>query len=528
MNQFLGNLHKGNAYTRNMAASNSSTGSLLLDYFSNMGSYRNRHIEEVFADVSAAFGEDPLNTTKAILYNRMITRRVRGFVETDEIQRGQGNKDESRKAFAWIAFNYPEYFPSLLFLWVSVGYWKDLWDSELAYYLRAEDVYYVVEYGLNNDFHRGLLAKYLPKIRSAKYTKNDRHTYLNAFARGLCEYLGWTEREYRLFKSDPDNTAHLWQRQMSANDWDEIDFNTIPGKALNWAVSQSGRDDYNWIERHDLAQDFMTWLDKQSTVKFTGYPHELYKAAFAKQSMSLMQKVTYDKQFEQLLSYLEITQNVWVALDRSWSMFMESSKVNGVYAGEIADSLAITFSTANTGAFKDHVVMFGSTSKIKKISGSFTDKALQLKNVTPMGSTNFQSVIDEIVRVRQANPEIPIEDYPTVLLVVSDMQFNPTGTVQTNYERAMDKLQAVGLPKITCIWWQVNGHYGEDYASTTDDRGTILLSGFDGSILSQLLGYDFVDKGTGERVGISEVDPHEAMLATLDQEVLNVVEYIVT
>ena len=54
--------------------------------------------------------------------------------------------------------------------------------------------------------------------------------------------LGWTEREYRKFKSDPANTAHEFQRQMCADQWDEIEFDRIPGRALFGLVSRQGKD----------------------------------------------------------------------------------------------------------------------------------------------------------------------------------------------------------------------------------------------------------------------------------------------
>ena len=60
-----------------------------------------------------------------------------------------------------------------------------------------------------------------------------------------------------------------------------------------------------------------------------------------------------------------------------------------------------------------------------------------------MGGTNFLSVIKRIVEIRKNNPSIPLEDYPQTLLVVSDMQFNPTGGLDTNYQRSKAMLLEV-------------------------------------------------------------------------------------
>jgi hypothetical protein len=155
------------------------------------------------------------------------------------------------------------------------------------------------------------------------------------------------------------------------------------------------------------------------------------------------------------------------------------------------------------------------------LTGNFCDKTDQLRSgSTAWGSTNFQSVIDEVVRIRISRPEVPIEDYPETLLVVSDMQMNSTGN-RTNYETAMDKLANVGLPHIDIIWWNVNGSYGNDVPNKMDDAGVTMISGFDGAIVSNILGTDdVVDEATGQK---RKANPEEVMLNALNQEILNMV-----
>ena len=58
-NQFLANLTKGDTFTQNGAVSNSSTGSRLTDQFAKAGTFRGRELNEVFADQSALWGENP-------------------------------------------------------------------------------------------------------------------------------------------------------------------------------------------------------------------------------------------------------------------------------------------------------------------------------------------------------------------------------------------------------------------------------------------------------------------------------------
>jgi len=169
---------------------------------------------------------------------------------------------------------------------------------------------------------------------------------------------------------------------------------------------------------------------------------------------------------------------------------MGSVVVGTITAYDICVSLGIYFAALNKGAFHDHVIMFDNVSRSLNLSGTFSEKAKQLSSAsTAWGGTNFQSVIDHIVSIRTSKPEIPIEDYPQTLIVVSDMQFNPVdgGNTQTNYEAAMSKLEKVGLPKIRIVWWFVTGR-GSDFPSTLSDEGVTMIGGFDPAVITLLLG----------------------------------------
>jgi hypothetical protein len=524
---FLEELTSHDTFTENGAVSHSTTGEHSLDYFTKAGTYRDRSEMQVAADISAAWGENPELALKTIFYLRSVTRKSKGFFESEKVQKGQGVRDEFMKLIKWVENSHPETLYKNLWLVPVVGTWKDLWydssESGYVYYINPLEVYRLVEKGLTDEYNRGLIAKYLPRIRSKSNVKNDRHRRLNDWAKGLCEYLGWSETDYRKFKSNPENTAHLFQRIMCEGLWSNLDFSVISGKALFNLMAQKGKDGKTVFQRHGLEDKYITWLKTQPTAKFTGYVYELFKQVKGG-VLPLAQKITYDKQFDGLVDLAKkdeggIKGNVWCALDTSGSM---TSIVDGktTTAYDVCVSLGIFFSSLNEGAFKDHVIMFDSTSRTLQLSGSFTDKAQQIiKHSTAWGSTNFQSVIDEIVRVRIKNPNIPISDFPETLIVVSDMQFNATGSAQTNYERAMQQLASVGLPKINIIWWWVTGR-GKDYTNKSTDKGVTMLGGFDGSTIQLILGGEMetVDAVTGET---RKLTPMEQMIKVLDQEVLN-------
>lgn len=512
-NKFLKYVYKYDTTTENGALSHSTTGSALLDYFSKCGTYRDRSLKKVFATMGQLWSENPELALKMIFYNRMITRQKKGAVATERVQKGQGNRSEFRKSILWLEKYKPESLYKNLWLVPIVGTWKDLWHEDLIDFLEQDQVFPLISTGISDEFNSALLAKYLPRIRSKANTHNEWHVRLNRFAFDLIKYLKWSPKEYRQFKSN--GKAHTFQQLMSQRRFDEIRFNEIPGKALFQWVNQRGQDGQTIVERRNMEGRYLDWIKTQPTAKFTGYVYELMKVINPK--LSQAQAYTVNKQFEHLLAVAKqdggIQGNVWCALDTSGSMRFP---VADTTAYDICISLGVYFSSLNEGAFQDHVIMFDQKSRTLKLSGEFVDKVRQVTSSNiAWGNTHFQSVIDEIVRIRMRQPNIPIEDFPSTLLVVSDMQFDPDGeNTMTNYEAAMQKLLAVDLPKIRIVWWWVTGR-GGDFPNTLDDEGVIQIGGFDGAILSLLLSQD---KGTS--TSKIRLTPYEAMLTALDQEVL--------
>lgn len=534
MNSVLNAMARGGAHTQNGAISNAGSGNSVLDYFAKCGTYRYRDQVAVNADMALAWAENPLHTLQVMFYNRAVTRKAKDLYNTEpEMMRGQGNKDEFIRTLKWLEENHPNTLYANLWAIPTFGCWKDFWydspSTGLYHYVDTKQVYRLIKSAMKHEYHVALLAKYLPKIRSSSAVKNDRHRRLNAFAKGLCKYLKWTERDYRKFKSNPSYIAHQFQRDISAANWTDIDWNMVPGKALFSLSSKAGKDGKTFIQRHGLEESYIKWLAKQPVAKFTGYPFELLKAYNGNKTAS--SKMTIDKQFEGLLEKARTDvnsslfgKNVLCALDTSGSMESVVDN-NGTRAIDVCLSLGIYFASLNTGSFKDYVIMFDSKSELKKLTGTTFTQKVDVVNSwkTAWGSTNFQSVIDEIVRVRKSNPSIPVEDYPSIILCVSDMQYNDTGSNTSNYEEAKSKFASVGLPCPTFIWWNVNGRYskGNEVPSTLDDAGTVLVSGFDGAVITSILGgvdKKVVDEKTGE---VRKLNPLEMMEEALNQSLLN-------
>lgn len=518
MNQFLQNAVKYAVLTENGAVAHASIGSALADQFSSSGSHRGRTLATVFAEQSALHAESPNFALRFPFYLRLITRKINGDNETDTVQRGQGNRDEAFKRLLWYVTKFPEAFYGNLSVLTSVGSFKDIWD--LADLAKKNDIsidmsklFAFYQSALNNVETSDLAKKFLPTIHSPKRRKTTRSTQRTTLGKNFARFLGLNEKQYRKLKAS--GHAHEFQQQISQSRFNDIKFSRLPGRALN----QLGTSKF--FKNHDLEEPFLKWLSSKPTVPFTGYVYELgAKVTHNK----VLANAVIDKQFEGLIALAKkdtggISGNVWCALDTSGSM---ASRVANTTAYDICVSLGIFFSTLNEGAFHKNVVMFDSTSELKKLSGSFSDMWNQIKSSsTAWGSTNFQSVIDLMVRVRQQNPNIPLTDYPETLLVISDMQFNPTGSNNTNHEEAISKLSKVFpaefVKNFKVIWWDCSGRVTSNKPTHISEGGTYVFSGFDGSILTLLLGGEVREKQTITKV---EVTLEESIATALNQDVL--------
>jgi len=536
---------KTTTLTENGAVTNITTGSFIVDQFGKAGNFRGREVVDVFNDQSKLWDENPEAALRFPFYLRMVTRKVKVNADntTDNVQNGQGARDESFKRFLWIAKQHPEVFYNNCWAIPVVGSWKDVWT--LMIYdiqngtdaINREAMFELIAQGLLSDTHIDLVKKYMPRIESEKKCKTEERKLKNKLAKDFANFMGMTYKEYNKTKSS--GNAHDFQKLICSRQYNKLNWNHIPGRALNLLVTSK------FLSNHGLKDDYTQWIMTKPVAKFTGYVFELAKKAreaglyrgYAASRLSPEVRHTIDAQFMGLVETAQkngkITENVWCALDTSGSMNTGVNGLNGVSCSDIANSLALFFGELNTGAFHNKIIMFDDTSYPYDIKGDgFCDRIANLPGV-PCGGTNFQSVVEEIVKIRQQHPEIPLEDYPKTILVVSDMQFNPAGgwrsrrTSPTNYEYSKETLKTVFpaefVDSMKFVWWDAASRYGNThYEGSANEPGCYFFSGFDGSIISMLLNEDaVVDERTGEA---RRPTAEEVVMKALSQEILNYIK----
>ena len=516
MNRFFDAGTSHDSMTANGAVSHSTTGNLCLDYFSRCGTYRGRTQDEVDADMSAIFGEDEKVATAIVFFNRAVSRKL-DTPDGEVPVFGSGQRDEFIKSLNWIERHRPEILAKVLDFVPLVGRWSDLWYDSTAgkyhHYVDSAAVYDLIADVLsrNDQEEVSRLAKYLPTVRSNKNGRNvERHSRIYSWVYGLCLRLRWTERQYRKFKANPNNTAHEFQRRMG-NGWNNFDFSIVPGRALNKMV-MSQKDP---IQKHLLVREFKDFLAKKGSLPYTGYVYELGKKV--RDARTAVQVEVLNKQFETLLGLADESvrnNKILPVLDTSGSMSIDMC---GVQAVDIAKSVAVYLSMFTKGYFSNMVCMFDNQSTLQKLSGRFTDRYGQIP-YNAMGGTNFQSVIELLVNIRATHPEIPLEEYPETLLVISDMQFNPCDRHNTNHETAVKMLQKVGLGHMSFIWWYVSDYGTKDHVVKENTAGCTVISGFDPNVINVILDKD--------KKHITRT-PYESMMSALSQPLMKTIQQLI-
>ena len=176
-NRFISAVNfKSTTLTENGAVTNITTGSYIVDQFGKAGNFRGRTIADVFNDQETIWVENPEAALRFPFYLRMVTRKVKVNKdnETDNVQNGQGARDESFKRLLWIAANHPEAFYNNIWALPLVGSWKDVWT--LMIYdiqnginsIAHEAMFELIAQGLLSDTHIDLVKKYMPRIESEK------------------------------------------------------------------------------------------------------------------------------------------------------------------------------------------------------------------------------------------------------------------------------------------------------------------------------------------------------------------------
>lgn len=475
--------------TENGAAAYNTTQNACLDFYSVAGALREADDARITRLFQAAYDEDPLTAVKTVFY----ARDVRG---------GLGERRTFRIIIRYMAEHMPEDLrPNLKYIG-DYGRWDDVYA--LAGTPVEDDAWKIVKNQLNADVKAmtenkpaSLLAKWL-KTADASSRKTRKAGIYTANKLGMSVY------DYKRMVKTLREYLRVVERDMSADNWSGINYESVPSRAMMMHTKA--------FNRHDGTR-FNSYLEnvvsgKESIKASTLYPYDIVEKFIFDGSNNpytfyMNHEVNVDPKLEAVLNeqwkalpnYVENGRNVLVIADVSASM----------YGRPLATSigLAVYFAERNTGPFHNLAMEFSDDSKYIVLKGNTLREKIGNLSAENWGqSTNLEGALRHVLNTAVEN-HLSQEDLPEALVVVSDMEINSC-TNGFLYNTLKQEYADAGYTLPTIVFWNVNSRH-DTYHINKDYTGVQLVSGQSASAFKTVL-------------NCISMTPVEAMMTVINSE----------
>ena len=479
--------------TENGALGYATTGKELLDMNFKVAGYRRANESEIANDFTKAYYEDPTLAVAWLFY----VRDVRG---------GLGERRLFRVAMKELANINEQVFIDLLPLVAEYGRWDDIFEllglsdeTDTAILKVVIEQFNLDFYHMNFNEPISLLAKWLPTENCSNYKRK-------AKARLVINALDITPSAYRKAVSKMRKHLDVVEVKVSNNDWELIDYNTVPSCAnLKYM---------NAFMRHDETRrtNYLESLKRgDKDIKINAgvlYPHDIvHKYMYSSWGRSVKD---YDETIEQLWKNLpdmvKEESNTLVVADGSGSMTVTVGE-SGVTALEVANALAIYFAEHNHGAFANKYITFSKRPQLVDFSNATTlrDKLKIALNHSEVANTNIEATFDLILQTAIKN-NYEQSDMPENIVIISDMEFDYAvdGRMDvTLFENLTERFERAGYKMPRLVFWNVNSRTNT-IPVKQNDLGVALISGFSVNLCNMVLS--------------GETDPYIALVKEIIKE----------
>jgi len=306
-------------------------------------------------------------------------------------------------------------------------------------------------------------------------------------AREIREFFGMSPKFYR--KSLVEMTKVV-EQSMCAKEWDEINFSHVPSVAHARYKKAFGRNTSKYAE-------YVTALVKGDDPKVkvnagAVFPYDVLKGVVGsyRNKFSANELVVVQKQWEAMENFIGDA-NVLPLVDVSGSMGCPaggSGSKSVTTCMDVAISLGLYVADKNKGKFKDTFLTFSGNPELLHLKGNIVEKCQQMASSNWGMNTDLVKAMDKILSTAK-NGNVPQEEMPEMLLIMSDMQFDQCARFDDTAMKMMSrKFEDAGyeLPKI--VFWNLNAK--DNVPVKYDTRGVALVSGFSPAIMVAVLGGD--------------------------------------
>lgn len=478
--------------TENGALGYRTTGKNLLDLNFQTSSLRKKQPDEIVGKYVDAFLDNKLYALKWLFYLR-------------DAREGLGERRSFRIIMNHLAKTEPNIAKALVTLIPEYGRYDDLmclFGTECEVFALA-----VIKEQLNKDLEDmkankpiSLLGKWLPSCNASSKETREKGLLIS-------KYLGLNEKGYRKVLSELRKYLKVVERQMSAKEWDKINYEAVPSRAnLNYNGAFLRNDE----ERRRAYLESL----KKGEAKINAsvlFPHDIvnkYRVSRYSYSSDVGKKDdTLEALWKALPDLVEENPSTMVIRDGSGSMCCTVDPNSSVTAMDVSTALAIYFAERSSGEFKDKYITFGNRPKVVDLTGmnSLRDKLIRSYKEADCSNTNIEATFNLILNVA-IKGKLKQEDMPQNILIVSDMEFDRATygrTDQTLFNKIAEKFVAHGYKMPRLVFWNVNSRTGT-IPVKENELGVALVSGFSVNVVKMVLS--------------GELDPYKCLTDQLDSE----------
>lgn len=473
--------------TENGALTYETTFNANLDWFAMGGGLRFQPEDRIWDLFFKAFIEDRLLAMKNLFYTR-------------DVREGLGERKVFRTVIKKLAIYNPEVVIKNIQIIPFFGRWDDLYA--LVDTPAEEEMFRFIKEQLTEDLkseHPSLLAKWLKSENaSSKETK-----YL---AKKTRKALGMTPKEYRKTLVELRKRIDILETHLTQKDY-TFDYDKVPSQAMLKYKKAFIRNDYDRYTKY--IQQVIEGKKKinTQTLSVVQIVHEILKNS---DNLSSDMIRHYDTLWNNIAK-VDTTENALVVADVSGSMIGSCGQPYLGLAASIA--LALYYAENNKGIFHNKFITFSENPKLQTIKGdNIYEKIMNLARTDWGFNTNVEAVFNLILDVAVKN-NLPQEDLPKKLYIVSDMEFDMATNVNPNaplFDAIRNKFEDYGYELPTLVFWNVASRQN-NIPVTKNTPNVILVSG-----MSQKLFDDLIKNQLP--------DPVEFMLEVLNKDRYSIVQ----
>lgn len=468
--------------TENGAIGYATSGSKLVDLNFALSSMRNMTADAIVALYRDAYNENPVMAMVWLFF----ARDVRG---------GCGERRVFRIIFEWLCYENTESAIRLLRLIPFYGRWDDVIEvvfSSVPCKVRDEANNMINKQmqsdilSANTGNNVSLLAKWMPSLNTSSKESCRRAEFLRLS-------LGWFPKQYRKNLAGLRKRINIVEKQMSANEWEQINYGAVPSRAAMNYRKAFGLHDGDRYERYLMDV-------KSGDAKIhsgTLFPHDIVHAY----GIGIMRKAfdeTLEEQWKALPNKVKPGAETLVIVDGSGSM---SSTIGGtkITCHDVADALGIYFAEKLSGPYRNSFITFSANPQFVHFEDnlSLRSKLDIMRKHCDCSNTNIEKTFDMILNTAVEN-HLKQEEIPANILIVSDMEFDDAtshyeprvGMVsdlpKTLFNTLRERWEIAGYKMPRLVFWNVCSRTGT-IPVKENELGVALVSGFSPNVASMIM-----------------------------------------